>query len=151
MHALIVVAHPDPNSLTHNVAAKIAEGICLSGAGTFEVADLAAEKFDPRFTSTDIAVHQMEAPAPKDIAAEQLRIDRASELVLVYPVYWWSMPALLKGWIDRVFTNGWAYDYGADSKLVKRLSHLPVHLVAVGGGLVPLSHVSCGGFGDGAP
>lgn len=36
--------------------------------------------------------------------------------MLVYPVYWWSMPGLLKGWIDRVFTNGWAYDEGPDAK-----------------------------------
>lgn len=70
---------------------------------------------------------------PADVAAEQARIDRADALVLVYPVYWWSMPGLLKGWIDRVFTNGWAYDYGADARLVKRLGRLPVHLVGLGG------------------
>ena len=43
------------------------------------------------------------------------------------------MPGLLKGWIDRVFANGWAYDEGPDAGLVKKLRHLPVHLVAIGG------------------
>ena len=57
----------------------------------------------------------------------------ADALVLVYPIYWWSFPGLLKGWIDRVFANGWAYDAGADGKLVKKLQRLPVHLVASGG------------------
>lgn len=43
------------------------------------------------------------------------------------------MPGLLKGRIDRVLANGWAYDYGPDARLVKKLRHLPVHLVAIGG------------------
>lgn len=134
MHALIVVAHPDPNSFSHSIAAEIAEGLALSDPGnTFEIADIAAEAFDPRFTATDLAVHRREVPPSADVAAEQARIGRADTLVLVYPVYWWSMPALLKGWIDRVFANGWAYDEGPDTKLVKRLRHLRVHLVAIGG------------------
>lgn len=134
MHALIVVAHPDPASLTHAVAAQVAEGVAQSGAGhSSEIADLAAEGFDPRFGTTDVAVHLRTAASPADVLAEQARIDRADALVLVYPVYWWSMPALLKGWIDRVFTNGWAYDESAAGGLVKRLRRLPVHLIAIGG------------------
>ncbi|MCA2408886.1 NAD(P)H-dependent oxidoreductase [Rhizobium leguminosarum bv. viciae 248] len=134
MHALIVVAHPDPRSLTHGVAAHLAEGITLSDAGhTVEIADLAAEGFDPRFTAADIALHLREGVLPADVAAEQARINRADALVLVYPVYWWSMPGLLKGWIDRVFTNGWAYDDRADAGVVKLLGRLPVHLVGLGG------------------
>jgi NAD(P)H dehydrogenase (quinone) len=134
MHALIVVAHPDPKSLSHAVAAHFAEGVSLSAPGnTFEIADLMAEAFDPRFTAADLAVHRRLAPPPADVAAEQARIDRADALVLVFPVYWWSMPGLLKGWIDRVFANGWAFDFSPDAKLVKKLRHLRVHLVGVGG------------------
>ena len=133
MHALIVVAHPNPESLTHHVARKLAEGVVLADDGhTAEIADLAAEGFDPRFTAGDHASHRKQAPPDTDVTREQQRIDRADALVLVYPVYWWSFPGLLKGWIDRVFANGWAYDE-RDGKLVKRLGHLPVHLVAIGG------------------
>ena len=132
MHALIVVAHPDPKSLSHSVAAHVAKGVAGS-SDTFEIADLTAEAFDPRFNAADIALHLREAPAPADVAAEQARIDRADALVLVYPVYWWSMPGLLKGWIDRVFTNGWAYDERPGDKAVKKLGRLRVHLIAIGG------------------
>ncbi|TIX91595.1 NAD(P)H-dependent oxidoreductase [Rhizobium sp. P44RR-XXIV] len=132
MHALIVVAHPDPKSLSHSIAAHVAEGVSSSG-DTFEIADLTAEAFDPRFSAADIALHLREASAPADVAAEQARIDRADALVLVYPVYWWSMPGLLKGWIDRVFTNGWAYDEMPGDKSIKKLGHLRVHLIAIGG------------------
>ncbi|WP_149193089.1 NAD(P)H-dependent oxidoreductase [Luteimonas suaedae] len=134
MHALIVTAHPEPVSLSQSIAAQIAEGVSLSGPGrSFEIADLAAEAFDPRFTEADLAVHRSQAPPPADVAAEQARIDRADALVLVYPVYWWSMPGLLKGWIDRVFANGWAYDEGPETRLVKKLHRLRVHLVAIAG------------------
>lgn len=132
MHALIVVAHHDPHSLSQSIAAQVAQGLA-DNANTFEVADLWAEGFDPRFGAADFSVHHRQAPAPADVVAEQARIDRANALVLVYPVFWWSMPALLKGWIDRVFANGWAFDFTADAPLLKKLQHLQVHLIGVGG------------------
>jgi NAD(P)H dehydrogenase (quinone) len=133
MHALIVLSHPNPQSFSHAIAAQVAQGVAINGQShTAEVADLAAEGFDPRFTRNDVDVSNKETLPANDVIAEQKRIDRADALVLVYPVYWWSMPGLLKGWIDRVFTNGWAYDYGADLRVVKKLRRLPVHLVAHG-------------------
>ncbi|NIM40138.1 MAG: flavodoxin family protein [Hydrogenophaga sp.] len=132
MHALVVVAHPQPGSFSHRVARRVADGIAQTGH-TSEIADLAAEGFDPRFTAHDHAVHKDLLSPSSDVLREQQRIDGADALVLVYPVYWWSFPALLKGWIDRVFSNGWAYEERADTGLVKRLGHLPVHLVAIGG------------------
>ena len=133
MHALIVVSHPDRNSLTHAIGENIARGISASSEHSFELADLAAENFDPRFGMADLAVHLKTALAPADVSAEHTRIERADALILVYPIYWWSMPGLLKGWIDRVFTNGWAYDEDPAASLIKKLSHLPVHLVGIGG------------------
>ena len=134
MHALIVVAHPDHKSLSHSVAAKVAEGISEAGTGqSFEIADLTAESFDPRFSSADFAAYHKDTAPPADVIAEQARIDRATDLVLVYPVYWWSMPAILKGWIDRVFSNGWAYDTAPEGKVVKKLHRLRVHLLGVAG------------------
>ncbi|EJN04869.1 NAD(P)H-dependent oxidoreductase [Phyllobacterium sp. YR531] len=134
MHALIVTSHPEPKSLTNSVAANIGEGFSKAGpAHTYEIADIAAEGFDPRFSEADLLAHRTRVASPQDVAAEQARIDRADTLVLVFPVYWWSMPGLLKGWIDRVFSNGWAYDDNFDGKLLKKLGHLQVHLVGIGG------------------
>ncbi len=127
MHALIVVAHPDTQSLTHRVAAELAANITAPHG--FEIADLHAEGFDPRFNADDLALFRNQSPVPADVLVEQARIDRADALVLVFPVYWWSFPGLLKGWIDRVFSGGWAYDQ-AEQGLLQRL---PVHLVAIAG------------------
>lgn len=46
-----------------------------------------------------------------DVSAAQQKIAAASSLIFIYPVYWYSMPARLKGFIDRVFTNGFAYRF----------------------------------------
>lgn len=134
MHSLIVVTHPNPDSLTHAIARHVALGIAASDAQhTSEFADLAAEGFDPRFNQEDQALFMKQAAAPADVASEQERLDRADALVIVYPIYWWSFPALLKGWIDRVFSMGWAYEDSGNGKVVKKLQRLQVHLVAVGG------------------
>lgn len=133
MHALIIVAHPLQDSLTNAVAAELAKGIAAANsADSWEIADLIGAGFDPRFNREDLALfHGNSAPAA-DIAAEHARLERADALVLVYPLYWWSFPAVLKGWIDRVFSYGWAYE-DKDGTLVKKLGWLPVHLVALGG------------------
>lgn len=133
MHALIVVSHPIDTSLTHSVAAAIAQGIAEAHpANTSETADLTQESFSPVFSATDMAAFQQTGTTPPDVVAEQIRIDNSDALVLVFPIYWWSMPGLLKGWIDRVFSNGWAYEETADGNVVKKLGHLSVHLIALG-------------------
>ncbi|MGF6591889.1 NAD(P)H-dependent oxidoreductase [Pseudomonas sp. 2835] len=132
MHALVVVAHHDPRSLTHSLATKVVEGLLENGHSA-ELADLFAEGFNPVFGAADHAVHHRTAAPGADVLAEQARIDRSDALVLVFPVYWWSMPALLKGWIDRVFSNGWAFDFSTEAPMVKMLGRLNVHLVGVGG------------------
>ncbi|MDR7149737.1 putative NADPH-quinone reductase [Hydrogenophaga palleronii] len=120
MHALIVISHSDPQSLTHAIGRSFAEGITASGDHSVEIADIAAEGFDPTFNQADRSAYLLQKPVPSDVLREQARIDRADALVLVYPVNWWSFPGQLKGWIDRVFSNGWAYDEAPDGKLKRR-------------------------------
>lgn len=92
-----------------------------------------AKGFDPVFGPADHTAYAAGEPTPEDVLKEQRRIDRVDHLVLVYPVYWWSMPALPKGWTDRVIISGWAFDEDAENGLMKKLGPLKVHLIAVGG------------------
>lgn len=130
MKTLIVTAHPDPDSLTHAVARRLARAL---EPGVVEIADLAAEGFDPRFTLADRHTYNAGGDFAPEVAFEQQRLDGATHLVLVFPVYWWSMPALLKGWIDRVFVNGWAFDVDADSGIRRNLDRLTTHLIPIAG------------------
>ena len=109
MKILIVVAHPRPSSLSHLVARAFCEAATANGHAT-EWADLVAEGFDPVLREADEP--DWDDPAKRyspEVQAEMARIERNEATVLVFPVYWWSMPAVLKGWIDRVWNNGWAY------------------------------------------
>ena len=133
MHTLIVTAHPDAGSYTKAVAEAFIAGLAELPGHSWEVADLFAEGFDPRFNAQDNAVFNGRSEPAADTQAEQQRIDRADRLVLVFPVYWWSMPALMKGWIDRVFTQGWAFDYDAESGVQKRLTHLKAQIIGIAG------------------
>lgn len=133
MHALIVISHPKPTSFTHALAAEVAAGVADAGAShTVEIADLAAEGFDPVFNAQDHDYLDGKAELPADVVAEIERLERADAVVLVYPVYWWSFPALLKGWIDRVFTYGWAYGDGGADEPAGRLERFRFHLIGAG-------------------
>ncbi|MEU8895060.1 NAD(P)H-dependent oxidoreductase [Nocardia sp. NPDC048505] len=111
-HVLLVVSHPDRDSATGTLTRAIEQGIRASGAEV-TVHDLTATGFDPVFTAADLEVHRALAPVPADVAREQRLIESADLVAVLFPVYWWSMPALAKGWIDRVFSRGWAYENSA--------------------------------------
>jgi putative NADPH-quinone reductase len=129
VQTLIVTAHPDPDSLTAGVARQLQAAL---HPGEVELVDLAAEGFDPRFGPADRDAYRG-GVLPDDVLREQRRLDAADHLVLVFPVYWWSMPALLKGWVDRVFVNGWAFDIDPAGETRRNLGRLTVHLLPVAG------------------
>ena len=109
MRTLLVVAHPRPNSLTCVTAQAFAAAL-RARDWPVEWADLAREGFDPDLGAADEpdwnGSSQRFSPA---VQAEMERIRRNEATVLVFPVWWWSVPALLKGWIDRVWNLGFAY------------------------------------------
>lgn len=109
MNILVVLCHPRRNSFTGAIADAFIEGARRAGHET-ELADLYAEDFDPRLEPPD----EPDWDNPSKRYSEQVRrdmerVERNDAIVLVFPVWWWSMPAMLKGWIDRVWNLGWAY------------------------------------------
>lgn len=109
MKTLLVVSHPRTDSLTSSAAHLFATRIKASGHDV-EVADLVAEGFDPVLREDDEPdwsnPGKQYSPAVRD---EMRRIERNDATVMIFPIWWWSMPAVLKGWIDRVWNHGWAY------------------------------------------
>ena len=109
MHILAVFAHPVRDSFTGALLDAFLEGAAEAGHSA-ETADLYREGFEPRFQPEDFAQFKADA-MPEAIRQEQARVDRAEGIAFVFPVWWWSFPAILKGWIDRVMSQGWAYDF----------------------------------------
>lgn len=109
MKTLLVVAHPRADSLTAQAAERFAETLRRNGH-EIERADLGAEKFDPVLREDDEPDwDNPDKSYSSAVRSEMARIERNDAVVMVFPIWWWSMPALLKGWIDRVWNLGWAY------------------------------------------
>lgn len=107
--ALVVVAHHRTDSLTAHTARRAATRLEAAGY-RIDVLDLHAEGFDPRMNMSDQPDWgNREKPYSDEAHAHMQRILDADVIVAVFPVYWQSVPAILKGWIDRVWNYGFAY------------------------------------------
>jgi NAD(P)H dehydrogenase (quinone) len=107
VHALAVLSHPSRGSFSAAMLDAFVAG-AHSGGHSVDVLDLHNEPFAMAFQAADLAQFSG-APMPSDVLTMQARIAAADALCFVYPVYWWTMPALMRGWVDRVFSAGWAY------------------------------------------
>lgn len=123
MNILIVHAHPEPKSFT--AAMKDAAVELLQAEGhAVQLSDLYAAGFDPVAKAADFpsrkdpdylvyALEQRHAwdtgTLPDDIRAELDKVLWADLVILSFPMYWFSVPAILKGWIDRVLLSGPTY------------------------------------------
>ncbi len=112
MNVLVVYAHPNPESFNHAILKRFTDGL-RSKNHTVEILDLYAEGFDPLLSAADLTSLQA-GKTPADIQSQQAKVAWAEGLVFIFPIWWSSMPALLKGWIDRVFSLGFAYAFAED-------------------------------------
>ncbi|GAA2620919.1 NAD(P)H oxidoreductase [Actinomadura fulvescens] len=108
-NALLVVAHPRRDSLTAQVAERSRAQLAANGF-TVDLLDLHGENFDPRMTLEDEPDWTDRDKAySAEVRDHMRRIDAADLIVVVFPVWWYGLPAILKGWIDRVWNYGFAY------------------------------------------
>lgn len=107
MKVLIVTAHPGQDSFTRALAEQFIAGLAASGHEA-ELADLYGEGFNPVASLPEMAGWQQGNISP-EIRAEQQRISSCDGLVLVYPVWWSTPPAILTGWLQRVLTQDFAF------------------------------------------
>jgi NAD(P)H dehydrogenase (quinone) len=112
MKYLIVYAHPDSKSFNHAIMETISEEL-KKKKKEFKVRDLYKIGFNPVLSTKDLSEIQKGA-VPQDIKREQNYISKADTLIFVFPIWWSSMPAILKGYIDRVFSLKFAYDITED-------------------------------------
>lgn len=109
MKNLIIYAHPNSGSLNHFFKQTILETLLESGE-EIEVRDLYEINFNPVLSLNDMNGQRMGKVAP-EIHTEQDFIAWADRIIFVYPIWWTGMPAIMKGYIDRVFSYGFAYRY----------------------------------------
>ncbi|XP_041504424.1 NAD(P)H dehydrogenase [quinone] 1 isoform X1 [Microtus oregoni] len=124
--ALIVLAHEEKTSFNYAMKEAAVEALKKQGWEVTE-SDLYAMNFNPIVSRKDItgkpkdpenfqyssetALAYKEGRLSPDIVAEQKKLEAADLVIFQFPMYWFGMPAILKGWFDRVLVAGFAYTY----------------------------------------
>lgn len=122
MRCLVVVAHPIADSLCHSLAQSVIQ-VLIEAGHEVEVEDLYLSEFSPSITVRERQTYYVR---PFDFSSVQTQVERllsAEALVLVFPTWWFGFPAILKGWFDRVWAPGIAYDHATDLGPIKPRLH----------------------------
>lgn len=112
LKALIIYAHPSRTGFHGCFLEKIEEKLKARPETAYEVLDLYALKYDPVLQDAELYSAGRRAVSPENLAF-QTKVKEADRLLFVYPTWWQNMPAILKGFMDRVFTSGFAFVYKA--------------------------------------
>jgi NAD(P)H dehydrogenase (quinone) len=128
MKVLLIYAHPEPRSL-NGALKNFAVRHLLQAGHEVQVSDLYAMRWKAGMTPTTAAPRRSassgvypgfqtglcQGTQSADIAAEQEKLLWADTVIFQFPLWWFSMPAIMKGWIDRVYAWGFAYGVGEHS------------------------------------
>ena len=110
MKVLIIYAHPYEKSFNHSIL-KIVENSIKQNDAEFDVINLYADGFNPAYTQQELALFREGKTTDQLIEKYQNQIKEAQKLVFVFPIWWNDMPAIVKGFIDKVMKKNFAYKY----------------------------------------
>lgn len=108
MRALVVYCHPRPESFTAAVRDVVLDRLAAVGAEV-RLRDLYAEGFDPVLSAAEHAGYETEPDNRAPVAAHVDDLLWCDTLIFVYPTWWYGLPAMIKGWLDRVMLPGVAF------------------------------------------
>lgn len=129
MNVFLLHAHPEPRSLNGALKTFMIERLQRAGH-TVEVSDLYAMGWKAQLDAADFPERAAEArfdpvmdshrafergTQSADITEEQRKLRWADVVIVQFPLWWFSMPAILKGWVERVYAHGFAYGVGEHS------------------------------------
>ena len=109
MKHLVIYAHPNPGSLNGQLKNSVADQLMAKGEAV-EIRDLYRLNFNPVLSNEDMA-GQRSGKLADNVKVEQDYIRWADCILFIYPIWWTGLPAIMKGYIDRVFSYGFAYRY----------------------------------------
>ncbi|WP_194778082.1 NAD(P)H-dependent oxidoreductase [Pararhodonellum marinum] len=109
MKHLIIYAHPNDGSLNRHLLQTIVESL-QRNSQEIVIRDLYQLNFSPVLSLEDIKGQRL-GIVSDDVKQEQDYISWADHIIFIYPIWWTGMPAIMKGYIDRVFSYGFAYRY----------------------------------------
>ncbi len=108
MHIVFVHTHPWSGSFTKKMLDAAVNG-ATSGGNTVDVIDLYKDKFSPAMSEKELAGYSKGKVIDTKVLNYQKRISKAQHIVFVFPIWCTDVPAMLKGFFEKVFTPGWAF------------------------------------------
>ena len=119
MKAALVTAHPRADSYCHELAVRARSGLEAAGHDV-TVVDLYAEGFRAAMSAAERAAYHGERPILDPVVERYAELVRSAQLlVFVYPTWWSGLPAILKGWLDRVLVPGVAFEFHERTERVR--------------------------------
>lgn len=131
MRILIVLAHPKSDSFNAAVCAALCESLRAAGH-EIDIADLNREGFHPVLRGPELE-ELGTAPPLEDVRRYQQRILSADALAFIFPVWWFGLPAILKGFVDRVFREGFAFQFTKGGRVHGLLRHKKALIIGTAG------------------
>jgi len=123
MRVLMIYCHPRPDSFSAALRDAAVDALTASGHDV-ALRDLYDERFDPVLSTQQRGAYFDTAENLRGIEDHAAALRRAEGLVLVYPTWWFGMPAMLKGWFDRVWLPGVAFRLGGATALQPLLTDI---------------------------
>ena len=142
MHVAVVVAHPDPEGFSHAIAATAVAGL-KRGGHDVTVLDLYEEEFRAAMTRDERLAYHGDRPILDPMVERHTGIVKDAEaLIFVYPTWWSTMPAVLKGWLERVMVPGVGFLFDEKQRVRPGLTNIR-RLVGISTyGVAPLVHAA---------
>jgi len=122
MKVFIVYCHPSHDSLTREIRDSFIAGLESAGH-SYILSDLYAMNFASDMSEEEYkreAFYRRDLPLPQDVKAEHEKINASDAIVFIYPIFWTDAPAKMVGWLDRVWTLGFAYGDDREMKLLEK-------------------------------
>jgi NAD(P)H dehydrogenase (quinone) len=130
MQVLVLLAHPNEDSLNHAIAERAVAALRSCGHDV-TLLDLYALGFRAAMSPEEREAYHSEAPILDAMVAEHAALLSAAEaLVFVYPTWWSSLPAILKGWVERVFVPGVGFRFNKAGKVRPGIPHVR-HVIGI--------------------
>ena len=131
MNALVVVAHPAPDSLTKAAATAAVNGLERAGYAV-DVLDLYEQHFTAAMSREERLAYHTGSPLISDeTRAHAQLVTGADTIVVVYPTWWGGMPAILQGWFERVLVPGVAFTFDERNQRVRPALTKLRHIVGI--------------------
>ncbi|MBP2622726.1 NAD(P)H-dependent oxidoreductase [Streptococcus oricebi] len=128
MLTTIIYAHPYDKSFNHAILETVTQKLKKQGQA-YQVLDLYADNFNPVYKAEELALFSKGEAVDPLVQHYQKVLDKTNRLIFIFPIWWYDVPAIVKGFFDKVFLKTYAYQEEKSGLLTGLLSQIEEALV----------------------